>query len=482
MPPSAATPTAPIFPALLSLTLVLGPQLTQSICNSLFVSLPSLSHLNKLYFATHDKDHGERVTSLALTELRHCSALRHLTLDNHCIDHRTFVLLCELPLTHLDLSGTKLVRSLSSDVTSPSSSARLVDGSVQRFGSSWCTVLLPKAKQEADEEVIDAVLTAYFDSVESCAVIDSERDVNRCQSSPAVLEYLNCNSQISSGVFSNLASLTSLTTLDLDGVRVNADTLEVSPFFTPSLAPRLPHLVHFISPRNYREDKDQQLQSVNQSYLSFLIAYSSQLRTLRLKVPDTCLCIEVVNAVFKCHQLRRLTLALYSYAHSEENTVETPELPATPAVPLLHLHFLKLHGLPLTDAGLAALLLACPHVEDLKLAKSDMLTMDGLEAVGLACPLLRRLTIKSCELVLASSGRVSVDAPCGRDGFVMADNSVYRIFPSLTILSIVNYAEGGGVNDYSPLDFSPSRSSSAPLVAVLLVSLVPPPAHRPHPS
>ena len=264
-------------------------------------------------------------------------------------------------------------------------------------------------------------------------------------------------------MYSSLASLTSLTTLDLDGVRINADTLEVSPFFTASLAPRLPHLVHFISPRNYRdvgeEDKDKQLQRVNQSYLSFLTAYSSQLRTLRLKVPDTCLCIDIVNAVFKCHQLRRLTLALYSYAYSEENTVDTADLPTTPAVPLVHLHFLKLHGLPLTDAGLAALLRACPNVDDLKLAKWDELTMDGLEAIGLCCPLLRRLAIKSCELVLASSGRELVGLQCVQNGYLRPDGSLCRIFPSLSILSIVSYRqggeEGGGVNEYSPLDYSP---------------------------
>ena len=145
--------------------------------------------------------------------------------------------------------------------------------------------------------------------------------------------------------------------------------------------------------------------------------------------------------------------------------MDTPALPATPAVPLQHLHFVKLHGLPLTDAGLAALLSACPKVEDLKLAKSDMLTMDGLEAVGLLCPLLRRLTVKSCELVLASSGRESLGRPCGQDGYATASGNVRAIFPSLTILSIVNYAEGGGVNDYSPLDYSPSA-------LLLLVSLL----------
>ena len=460
-PSSSPTPSTSVFPALSSLTLVVGPQLSSSLCHSLFVSLSALVNLSKLYFATHEKDAGERVTSVALAELRHCHSLRHLTLSNHAIDHRTFVLLCTLPLSYLDLSGTKLVRALSSDVTSPTSSARLVDSSAQCFGSAWSAVLLPKAKQEADEEVIDEVLSAYFQRVDAHAMVDDDSGCASSQnsSSLAVLEYLNCNSQISSGVFSSLASLTSLTTLDLDGVRVNADMLEVSPLFTPSLAPRLPHLVHFISPRNYRDDSEKQLQQVNQSYISFLVVYSSQLRTLRLKIPYTCLCVDVVNAVFKCHQLRRLTLKLYSYAHSEENDVETPELPATPAIPLLHLHFLKLHGLPLTDTGLAALLRACPNVEHLKLAKSDMLTMDGLEAVGMLCPLLRLLTIKSCELVLASSERDSLGLQCepSGKGYVMSNGSVRRIFPSLAILSIVNYAEGGGVTDYSPLDYSPSN-------------------------
>ena len=464
MPLSSSAATS-VFPALLSLTVVADPHFTQSTCNELFAALPHLSHLSTLHFATHDKDTGERVTSVALSELRHCPALRQLTLDNHAIDHRTFVLLCTLPLAHLDLSGVKLIRSLSSDVTSPAMAARLLDSTAQRYGSSWRSVLLPKAKQEADEQVIDAVLNAYFQHVDAPATMDVERASSCHSATPAVLEYLNCNSQISSSVYSSLASLTSLTTLDLDGVRVNADTLEVSPFFTPSLAPRLPQLVHFISPRNYREvaddDKDKQLQRVNQFYISFLVAYSSQLRTMRLKVPDTCLCIDIVNAVFKCHQLRKLTLSLYSYAYGEEETVELPEQPVTPAVPLLQLHFLKLHGLPLTDVGLAALLRACPNVENLKLAKSDMLTMDGLEAVGLSCPLLRRLTLKSCEFILAGSGRESLNlqcAPMGEgSGYVMADGIVRRIFPSLTILSIVNYAQGGGgVDEYSPLDYSPS--------------------------
>ena len=457
----------PSSPALSSLTLVLGPQLTQSLCNTLFASLPALTHLTKLHFATHDKDKGERVTSVALSALRHCTSLRLLTLDNHAIDHLTFILLVTLPLNYLDLSGTKLVRSLSSDVTSPASSSRVLEGVPEGVGSRWCTVLLPKAKQDGDGEVIDAVLNAYFQSLDTPrhGLTDMERtDSNtRYQPSPTILEYLNCNSQLSSAVYSCLASLTSLTTLDLDGVRVNADTLEVSPFFTPSLAPRLPHLLHFISPRNYREvgddDKEKQLQRVNQFYLSFLAAYAPQLRTVRLKVPDTCLCIEIVNAVLKCYQLRKLTLSLYSYVYSEESTVESPEIPITPLTPLHHLHFLKLHGLPLTDAGLAAVLRACPNVEDVKLAKSDMLTMEGLEAAGLLCPLLRRLTVKSCELVLGSSGRESVDLPCTRNGYVRADNSTSRIFPSLTILSIVNYVQGGGggnVNEYSPLDYSPS--------------------------
>ena len=174
-------------------------------------------------------------------------------------------------------------------------------------------------------------------------------------------------------------------------------------------------------------------------------------------MPDTCHNIEVINAVFSCQQLRTLTLSLYSYALSEESTVESPEIPATPTTPLRHLHFLKLHGLPLTDAGLTALLRGCPAVENMKLANSDMLTMEGLQAIGLSCPLLRRLTIKSCELVLASSGRESVGLQCTRNGYVMADNSTVRIFPSLHLLSIVNYVhDGGGVNEYSPLDYSPS--------------------------
>ena len=93
LPPAAALP---VFPALSSLILVLGPQLTQSLCNSLFACFPSLSHLAQLHFGTQDKDKGERVTSVALSDCATAthSATSHSTTSTSTTPHSSHYAHC----------------------------------------------------------------------------------------------------------------------------------------------------------------------------------------------------------------------------------------------------------------------------------------------------------------------------------------------------------------------------------------------------
>ena len=160
--------------------------------------------------------------------------------------------------------------------------------------------------------------------------------------------------------------------------------------------------------------------------VGFVHIYSGQLLRLDLDdLPHLPAAAPIMQAAFRCQQLRRLTLS-----HYDEQTVANC-FASVSFTPLPQLHMLGLRGFDLTTAQLTALLRACPAVEHVVLASLPAFILDLLPVIGRSCRRLRQLEAKWCAADLFSQPVQAQLADAEQ-----AAGSGDAVFPQLVALSI----------------------------------------------
>ena len=168
-------------------------------------------------------------------------------------------------------------------------------------------------------------------------------------------------------------------------------------------------------------------------YTRILAAYSPQLLSLDLRLPQTVSWSALLDAVLSCSSLRRL--ALHGYSSSNITDAITADRRLADNSPnqrtrLIHLHTLQLHHICLLDAQLIELLHCSPSLEDITLYELNSLSIAVLAELGTCRPRLRRLRVQTDNVAFLSGQRDNQPAEA-------AAPSLASSFSSLSILSIV---------------------------------------------
>ena len=377
----------------------------------------------------------------ALQPLASLSRLAAVTLKSMSLHPSAFFFLCSLPLHWLSLSGAQNMRF---DVGGVEPASWLTE--VPRVSRTLHTLLLPQ-----DEGTGTGVYEELF------RLYRGEE-----------LHYLLPKGRPTAHLLGSIAAIASLTALDLSGFYNQPDLAsDVSPLYTPDLAPRLPRLRHLVS-----IDWAKLNMSGAEHRLAFLlgcqqlvVAYGPQLHSLRLEVP----CAEgehrgqwVRHVVCHCTQLRLLHLhfRVGPSGHELHRIGLTPTLPwpaadaasseLAVAVASLQLHSLWLDGCTWADVQRCVFSSPCRVLEDCRLRLVANATLDSMAVIGRLSPRLRRLALESADDCKArlpascSSSASSSSAAAAAAGHsavsVSSSAATEPVFPELRILSVSHMA------------------------------------------
>ena len=430
------------FTALHSLDLLL-PQdaaLLSPLLDSLFPTATTCPALHSLVVSTAcDGDESSKAVQMKCAALLRLPSLTRLTLGQVVLDAVSVRHICALPaLLHLDLgtcvlpSSERSVDSLAA-VTAPSGE---VEG-YQPFevAGRWQSLVLPGSNSD---ELFLLHATSHWNSR---AAADDHGAGDGKSGKGGHLLHLRCQLGAHSPALHDMASLQTLTSLNLhasawDWQRVDDFSFLVDP---STLQPRLPHLVHFAAPVSTHLGCPGACQHLHPNCLEFLSAYSQQLQSLFLTALHPCACQLLVEAAFRCAELRKLALcALYSRAHTAERCDAPQRRPLSTSLPTLPLlHTLIVSRLPLTEADLAVLFHSSPAVEDLQLKRLTALTVDVLPVLGRACPRLRRLRLEHNDRFFTPQADDQALMIVPPTEWSRAEESQVSLFPSLVSLSCV---------------------------------------------
>ena len=330
-------------------------------------------------------------------------ALRELRLDKVELDQASFARLCALPLRVLDLRCCALYAL---DHVPVSATAGLSASQVP-VCKEWRSLLLPDSSA-VYEPVLCRLLERYVDSVlageegegEGRKVAGESEDEAEADEG-RFLTHLTYNARLALETLRLLASLRSLTSLDLSSCPAATNDISLASFYDPAsfqpLLPRLRRFLHWSTlPLVHSFHKLQvasKLQSVYGAYLGFLSAYSAQLTVLELVVPQSVPFISVLLLqLLDCSSLFALKLVGKLFPASPARLEA-----ASPPRPLLQLHSLCLQSVPLFVGEMGAFVLLCPALEDVELSNLPLCASDALHALAHGCPLLRRLRMLGCN-------------------------------------------------------------------------------------
>ena len=399
-------------------------------------SLPQLRSL-RIDVKPAVRSHFRFVPLSNLALLSDLRALRSLALSL-LLPVGSLSLLCSLPLEHLDLSQACLdSRELRIAQVQPPDVAASRPLPVSFSLRLLQVPLLPTA--EATEEV-KRVLAAYG--------IDRHGRAGEAVQ-PAQLEFVHLRYNHEQ-LLESLWGIPSLTALPLTvslGTRLSPQPASAS------AGPLLPQLrcvsLHIRSPdqsgyssapkadrKVEARRRRNRLAEVAAECVGFLRAYSGQLLRLAVTdVPNLPAAAPIMQAAFRCQQLRRLDLDGGDVHH-------TNSFAAVSFALLPQLHTLSLRSIGLSTAELASLLRACPAVEHIELYSMPAFTLELLPDIGRSCRRLRHLEAWWCKVDLFAQ---PVEAQ-----LTAAEAALHAdvVFPKLVALQV-------GLSSYQPPALAP---------------------------
>ena len=156
---------------------------------------------------------------------------------------------------------------------------------------------------------------------------------------------------------------------------------DLSVLVTSDLQPRLPRLRHFEFPTvNVSQLSEQTIQTLVESSVTFLTAYSAQLYSLEVVIYRRSTCTELLELVLTCQQLHQLDVRAQGpsrrrdmtgaavYADDLDVGLEVDVVQLSPALaalpPLKDLMYVYFGDLTLTMEAMAQLLTQCPLVTE----------------------------------------------------------------------------------------------------------------------
>ena len=356
-----------------------------------------------------------------LDPLLHLPSLHTLRLNtsHDVLDWSAFRLLLSLPLTHLDCSGSWLVGDFKAEWSQVDTEG---SGASQPITHTWKVLKLPLIETEAGQAaLLDVLLQQYM--------------VGEQSSRRGELQHIEASEVDTRDEIATLSQLSTLRSLEIK-TSLRFDPCDLQPLCTTPLlsssiasppassasssnhsVSQLPLLRHLFVHCDIPDDYDYAQPDIfiaAQQYVDLVTCYSATLVCLVLHdIPYFCSCRPLLQAVFDCTKLKRCGLrALPNSAFAPLFDMLPADASASPwSLPSLpRLHTLTV-ALPLSAAELAAVLSACPAVEDLSLDVDATNYGQGetaaplrqLELVGQACTRVRRLEICTCTPTMGAS-------------------------------------------------------------------------------